>query len=98
MVIYGCSEGEALPLLRLQRHHKRLTGCLRFTSLCLQRKHEVSYVVEGEGLHGLVLLQGVQLVQVAVGDEHGSVLRLVEMVDLTDPKLSIRRFTQTPAV
>lgn len=47
------------------------------------------YVVEGDALHGLVLLQGVHLVQVAVGDEHGPVLRLVETVDLGNPKLLV---------
>lgn len=46
----------------------------------------VSYVVEGDALHGLVLLQGVHLVQVAVSDEHSAVLRLVETVDLGNTK------------
>ena len=41
-----------------------------------------SYVVERDVLHGLVLLQGVHLVQVAVCDEDSPVLRLVETVDL----------------
>lgn len=63
-------------------------GCLWFTSLCLQIKasqtEEASYIVQGEGLHGLVLLQGVHLVQVTVSDEHSSVLRPVETVDLTN--------------
>lgn len=49
----------------------------------------MSYVVEGDALHGLELLQGVHLVQVAVGDEHGPVLRLVETVDLGNAKLLV---------
>ena len=56
--------------------------------LCLYHGEavSVSYVVEGDALHGLVLLQGVHLVQVAVSDEHSAVLRLVEMVDLGNTK------------
>lgn len=49
----------------------------------------MSYVVEGDALHGFVLLQGVHLVQVAVSDEHSPVLRLVETVDLGNTKLLI---------
>lgn len=49
----------------------------------------MSYVVEGDALHGFVLLQGVHLVQVAVSDEHSPVLRLVETVDLINTKLLI---------
>lgn len=48
-----------------------------------------TYIVEGGALHGFVLLQGVHLVQVAVSDEHSSVLRLVETVDLIKTKLLI---------
>lgn len=44
------------------------------------------YVVEGDALHGQEVLLGVHLVQVAVGDEHGAVLHLVEMVDLVKTK------------
>lgn len=53
--------------------------------LALQRG--VSYVVEGDALHGFVLLQGVHLVQVAVSDEHSPVLCFVETVDLGNTKL-----------
>lgn len=49
----------------------------------------MSYVVEGDALHGFALLQGVHLVQVAVSDEHSPVLRLVETVDLGNTKLLI---------
>lgn len=42
------------------------------------------YVVEGDALHGLELLLRVHLVQVAVRDEHGAVLHLVEVVDLVE--------------
>lgn len=49
----------------------------------------MTYVVEGDALHGLVLLHGVHLVQVAVGDEHGPVLRFVEAVDLENAKPSV---------
>lgn len=76
-------------------------GCLWFTSLCLQIKtsktDEVSYIVKGEGLHGLVLLQGVHFVQVTVSDEHSSVLRPMETVDLTNTKLDFRHFIQNPS-
>lgn len=44
------------------------------------------YVVEGDALHGLEVLLGVHLVQVAVCDEHGAVLHLVEAVDLVEAK------------
>lgn len=47
------------------------------------------YVVEGDALHGFILLQGVHLVQVAVSDEHSPILRLVETVDLGNTKLLI---------
>lgn len=74
-------------------------GCLWFTSLCLQinasQTDEASYIVKGEGLHGLVLLQGVHFVQVTVSDEHSSVLRPMETVDLTNTKLNFRHFIQT---
>lgn len=46
----------------------------------------MAYIVEGDALHGFVLLHGVHLVQVAVGDEHSPVLRLVETVDLENAK------------
>lgn len=60
-----------------------LKSCLKPSShvVCLQ-EWSAPYVVEGGALHGLVLLQGVHLVQVAVSDEQGPVLRLVETVDL----------------
>lgn len=74
-------------------------GCLSFTSLCLQIKaiktEEVSYIVKGEGLHGLVLLQGVHFVQVTVSDEHSSVLRPMETVNLANTKLNFRHSIQT---
>lgn len=57
----------------------------------------VAYVVEGDALHGFVLLQGVHLVQVAVSDEHGTVLRLVETVDLINTKLLISHPTEEEA-
>lgn len=55
----------------------------------LDRKAEgsgVLYIVEGDALHGLEVLLGVHLVQVAVCDEHGAVLHLVEAVDLVEAK------------
>lgn len=54
----------------------------------------MAYIVEGDALHGFVLLQGVHLVQVAVGDEHSPVLRLVETVDLENAKPSISQAFQ----
>lgn len=53
-----------------------------------------SYVVQGDALHGLVLLQGVHLVQVAVSDEDSPVLCLVEVVDLENTKLLISHTRQ----
>lgn len=49
----------------------------------------MSYIIEGDALHGFVLFQGVHLVQVAVSDEHSPILRLVETVDLINTKLLI---------
>lgn len=49
----------------------------------------MAHVVEGGALHGPVLLEGVHLVQVAVSDEHSSVLCFVETVDLENTKLLI---------
>lgn len=43
---------------------------------------KASYVVKRDALHGFVLLERVHFIQVAVSDEHNSVLRLVEVVDL----------------
>ncbi len=42
----------------------------------------VTYVIEGDGLHHFVLLHGVHLIEVSVGNEDGSVLHLTEAVDL----------------
>lgn len=42
----------------------------------------VTHVVEGDGLHHFVLLRGVHLIKVPVGDEDCSVLHLTEAVDL----------------
>lgn len=49
----------------------------------------LTYIIEGDALHGFVLPQGVHLVQVAVSDEHCPVLCLVETVDLENTKLLI---------
>lgn len=94
-------EGLLLLLHYKLLRHLCLIECLWFTTLCLQIKasetDEVSYIVKGEGLHGLVLLQGVHFVQVTVSDEHSSVLRPMETIDLTNTKLNFRHFIQTPS-
>lgn len=68
----------------LQAHHEipAVLG-VEHNQLVLPGGHAHSrHVVEGDALHGFVLLQGVHLVQVAVSDEHSPVLCLVETVDL----------------
>lgn len=41
-----------------------------------------TYVIKGDGLHHLVLLHGVHLIEVPIGYEDCSVLHLIKAVDL----------------
>lgn len=85
---------DPLDCLEPQRVRFPFISTTQYTLLTTQGR--CSYIVEGDALHRLVLLQGVHLVQVAVCDEDGPVLCLVETVDLGNTKTLISLPTGDP--
>lgn len=55
---------------------------MRFSGPC-------TYVIEGDGLHHLVLLHRVHLIKVSIGDEDCSVLHLIKAIHLERSKDSV---------
>lgn len=54
-----------------------------------RREAENTHVVQRDGLHHLVLLHGVHLIQVTISDKNGAVFHLTEPIDLQENQPTI---------